>query len=716
MRTGGSHVGKTRGSRDDVHSEGKDAVSLSTFFTSLPHEILVQYRNLYLRKEGTSAPIHLPVGVVSLSEHEVSSYAAQLTELFSDRKWVRARMRAMPRSAHVALVALLNSQGIGGGTWLLQELTQSHGMSEDLWAEVLHSLGGELWVFGNSRQSPPLFYVIPECLADELQHQFGRRLKLQPSQTEEEIRLSPDTNYRHPLGFSVVSFLTYLRQNRIRVTRKGEIFKKNLDELGSFFTSLWGAGDEEKLLEWHLDVVQELGLCWQREGFLVADEHAVESFLSAGPDARRALYMGYFLGREPLLGWLLEELHGLEPDEWVPLQRIRTLYRRRYMGGVFHRRYVRQSYYLPPSGFYDPNPPLEVVQLAGLLESGLGSEGSYVRLSELGRRFISGEGFDDLESCDGIQFMVQPNFEVLAPVGLDLSVLWQLGAVAKLERVDRASTYTLSRQSVREGLTLGLRAEEVMTFLREESATELPQNVASTIRDWIGSHGEVELHDALVLSTLPDRASTVRKVLVAEGIQFESLSDTVFAIPRERREAVLEALQDKGLSPAHSVRRHDLTDAVSAEQSQPTRFGERLEAPETHRLVFPPKALVMLGAPAAEGGKEAMAQRGFRTGRVGANAVGADLSVKPAAAGAGALLKLSPAKTISVVKAAIRLKLELEALYPSTEDDDPGGLSRVTPIDVQEAGGSSFFSGHHHGLDREVQFRIKQIHGIRLAT
>ncbi len=117
----------------------------------------------------------------------------------------------------------------------------------------------------------------------------------------------------------------------------------------------------------------------------------------------------------------------------------------------------------------------------------------------------------------------------------------------------------------------------------------------------------------------------------------------------------------------------------------------------------------------AEGGREAMAQRGARHGKLGSNAVGADLSLKPAAASAGDLLKLSPSKTISVVKAAIRLQLDLEVLYPPTGDDDPGGLSRVTPAQVCEDGGASYFAGRHHRLDREVKFQIKRIQGIRLA-
>ena len=111
-----------------------------------------------------------------------------------------------------------------------------------------------------------------------------------------------------------------------------------------------------------------------------------------------------------------------------------------------------------------------------------------------------------------------------------------------------------------------------------------------------------------------------------------------------------------------------------------------------------------------------MAARGRRGGRTGANRIGADLSVKPAAAGAGDLLRLSPGKTISVIKAAIRLGLDLEVLYPSTGKDDPGGLSRVTPSKVREEGGGSWFEGHNQRLEVEMKFHIKRIQGIRLAN
>jgi len=702
-----------------MHIEREDcAVDLKGFFKTLPAPILAQYRERVL-DEAEDAEASLRAGVLGLEPAEVDRLSSELATKFSDRHWVRSQLKKMSRSHHVALIALLQSRGIAGGSWLLQELTKTHGMSEDLWAEVLHSLGLDLWLFGNSRQRPPLFYVMPAPNARELGHQFRKRLGMQPSRANESIRLSRDTNYRHPIGFSIVSFLAYVRQQAIRVTQKDEIFKKNHEELLSFFSNLWGTDSTEKVLDWHLEIVRELGLVHQRGGFLEVNDRALGEFLAMTARQRRDLLMTCFRRRERLLIWLLEALIELEPAEWVPLNKLRSLYRRRYMGNVFHQRYIQKSYYLPPSGFYDPTPPLEVLQLAGFIESGLGAEGSYIRLSPTGRIFVSGEGLEQLEANVSVKFLLQPTFEILAPVGLPLQTLWRLGEVAVLKSVDRASTYVLTRESVRSALDEGWRTEPMIRFFAEGSQVGVPQNVKTTLRNWAGNHGEIEFHDALVVTAKPDRRERIVKLLKQIEIPYNLLADGVFLIPREERERLLEELKTKRLDPAPMVRTYDLADDPDRRTGhlQGMLEEEREEELGTDEKLqfFPSKSLVMLGAPTAEGGKEAMAQRGFRQGKLGSNAVGADLSLKPAAAGAGDLLKLSPAKTISVIKAAIRLRLDLEVLYPSTGDDDPGGLSRVTPADVLGSGGASFFSGRHHRLDREMRFQIKRIQGIRLA-
>ncbi len=688
-------------------------MSLETFFTSLPGQALSRYAALYLAPGEGGESLEERTFTAENSEQA----AKDLADLFADRHWVHARLRDMPRTHHVALIALLQTNTVAGGTWLLQELTQSHGMSEDLWAEVLHELGAGLWVFGNSHQSPPLFYVIPAPLAAELRHQFGQRLGLYAVSDEQEIRTSRDSSDSTPVAFSLLSLLTYLTQHRVRVTRQEAIFKKNREELLEFFSNLWPDKRREKLLDWHIDFVRELGLARQRGGFLEVDDLAISEFLAMTPEQRRDLQMAYYVRREPLLKWLLKLLLQLAPDAWVGINSLRTLYRRRYMGAVFHRRYIRKSYYLPPSGFYDPNPPLELLQLGGLIQTGANADDSFLRLSPVGRAFVSGEGLELLESSSGVQCIVQPTFQILAPIGLSLETLWGLGGVAQFEAADRASTYMLTRTSVRQALTRGWKPGALLSFLDEVSAVGLPQNVESTVRDWAGNHGEVEFHDALIVTCIEERADLVQRALSTLDLPWKMLSPTVFTIPREKREEVLEALEGKGLSPSDGVHRHDLADSQENRRGPLHAILEEGDSePEEQEASFPANSLIMLGAPSAEGGREAMEKRGSRSGRIGANAVGADLSLSPAAAGAGDLLKLSPSKTISVIRAAIRLKLDLEVLYPPAGDGDPGGLARVTPLSVAEAGGSSFFSGHHHRLDREVEFRINRISGIRLAT
>ncbi len=692
---------------------GDQVSELSTFFQNLPKEVLLRYAQLYLREEGDEESYSGD----KLNVEETSSCAERLAAMYSDRHWVRSKLREMPRTQHVALIALLQSNDVAGGTWLLQELTQSHGMSEDMWAEVMHSLGANLWLFGNSHQSPPLFYMIPPALAAELRVQFSKRLDLRASAVSEGIRPGKESGTTTPVGYSLIALLTYINQHKIRLTRQDEIFKKNKDELLVFFANLWADQNSEKLLDWFIDFVTEMGLAQHRGGFLEIDELAVSEFLGLSTAERRDLQMAYFARKEPLLRWVLQMLSDIGPDQWITIKGLRTLYRRRYMGTVFHRRYVRKSYYLPPSGFYDPDPPLETLQLAGLLETGVNDEESFLRLSAMGRAFMSSEATEDLESSPGVQCIVQPTFQILAPVGVDLETLWSLGTLTQLKAVDRASTYLLTRNSVREGLSSGWRVESLLSFLEDSSAVSLPQNVSSTVRDWLGRHGEVELHDSLVLTCAPEHASSIKEVLETLDFPWEALAPTVFAIPRERRTEALNAITAQGLSPSQGVRRHDLADAPGNLRGHLHATLDDFNSPPTEEdALFPSKSLVMLGAPSAEGGREAMKSRGRRSGRVGSNAVGADLSLTPAAAGAGDLLKLSPAKTISVVRAAIRLRLDLEVLYPPTEDEGPGGLARVTPLSVAEAGGSSFFSGHHHQLDKEVEFRINRINGIRLAT
>ncbi len=83
------------------------------------------------------------------------------------------------------------------------------------------------------------------------------------------------------------------------------------------------------------------------------------------------------------------------------------------------------------------------------------------------------------------KFMVHPNFEVtLVSKELDPKKMLELAMFSDLTKLDTVSVFRISRESVNKGLRLGLTADEMISFLRENCKGEVPQNVEYSIGDW----------------------------------------------------------------------------------------------------------------------------------------------------------------------------------------------------------------------------------------
>ena len=679
---------------------------LEQFFRSCPAEILQLFGRRHLDVQGSEAD-RLVTGLVGM---------------FGDRRRVRAALKKLGARHHLALIGLIQSGGIAGGNWLLQELTAAHGKREDVWAETLHELGRHLLVFGNSHQAPPLFYVLPLPLMDVLGSFFTKRLGL-PHGGGDDVRLSKDTNFNFPVGFSVTSVLTYLRQNKLRVTQKGEIFKKNLEELLTFFGNLWGRNDAEKVLDWHLDLMRAMGLLRIEDGHLRPHEENVGQWLDFEPRQRRDLFVAAFQQQEPLMPWLLQLLDDVPDEAWVPIEPIAVMYRRRYMGTVFQKRFLLKSYYLPPSGFYNPMPPLEAMAIAGLVERGLGESGSMVRISRAGREFVNGSPLGEATPDVPIQFLLQPNFEILAPAGMPLADLYQLGEMCRFLSCDRMNRYLLADETVRAAVERGWRRTELLRFLREGTAHGVPQNVDSTVDEWIGERGEVEFHDALVVTIQPGREEALKTALDRVSPGYRRMAPGVFAMARESREELIEVLEGAGLNPARWVRAYGPplghTDAFD-NAIEEVRDGDDVGLAEVlaEPAEFPTRQLVVLQPPTARAADADDSMEMFTAlngdGRPIAS-LGHDLGRKPGAAGSGDLLKLSPARTMDLVRAAVNRTHDLEILYRQSGDGSELTLTRVSPHKVHANGGMSSFEGYDHRRERDATFVVKRIQGIRLV-
>ena len=682
---------------------------LIQFFRSCTPEILQSYHHRYLD------------GVADADDPD--QIVAAMADLMTDRKQVRAILKQLKGPHHLAIIALVQAGGIAGGSWLLQELTATHGKREDVWAEVMHELGRKLLVFGNSRQAPPLFYVMPQPMMTAVGGLFSRRMRL-PASEDEAVRLSKDTNFNFPVGFSVTSLLTWLGQQRIRVTQKGEIFKKNLEEVVGFFGHLWGRSDAGKVMDWHLQMMRLIGLVRVVDGHLVPDESRVRQWLDFEPRQRRDLFMGCFESTDPLAPWLLGLLDEVAVDAWVPVEPLNVMYRRRYMGSVFQKRFIQKAYYLPPSGFFNPLPPLESMAIAGLIERGLGESGSMVRISEAGREFLDGHPLGEAAGDVPVQFHLQPNFEVLAPAGLPLDHLHRLGQMCEFLSCDRMNRYLLTADTVRSAIDAGWRRSELLRFLREGAAYGVPQNVDSTVDEWIGERGEVEFHDALVATVHPDKEDALRAALDEAAPGYRRMAPGVYAVARETRAAVVAALEasDSGLDPAPWVRHYkpQSSDTDAFEQvrdalvdTDDIGLADVLADPAD----FPTRQLVVLQPPDARSGDaqdsmEMLALNG--DGRPIAS-LGYDLGRKPGAAGSGDLLKLSPTKTLDLVRAALHRQHDIEILYRRSGEGPTLALTRVTPKKIHDNGGMASFEGYDHREGDSTSFVVKRIQGIRLV-
>ena len=148
---------------------------------------------------------------------------------------------------------------------------------------------------------------------------------------------------------------------------------------------------------------------------------------------------------------------------------------------------------------YDPNHPLSARQI--------GDE-SYMfsfKLTDYGRQLLSrcyldpaklfaklpDSALPHADQSDTIT--VQPNLEIVAPPDLSLDRFFQLLQFSDIKKMDVMTTMTISTDTIRSGLDLGLSASEMTEMLEKCSRKALPETVRQMIGECQTRHGEVDM-------------------------------------------------------------------------------------------------------------------------------------------------------------------------------------------------------------------------------
>lgn len=387
-------------------------------------------------------------------------------------------------------------------------------------------------------------YRLPAALAPALTTTFLRlmaeRIQAQPEEAtgsrQEERRLLWD----------LVRFLGFVAREEVRLTQTGQIFKRQAKEIaGQFLTPSSEAELPDSLgepLDFVLSFCLEEGLVERGAGLLRVTPKAAE-WLAASEGEVRLRMLEFW--RRYLLAWhrdldvALAVLAEAPAGAWLNLETL-----------------ARELEPLMSPGFRGPVYPrlnrflLAFLYRAGFLERT--APAPLGRLTPAGRAAARGIAPDPGPVED--TFLLQPNFEVLAPPYLERPLLWTLGLAADLVRADQMGVYRVGQDSIYRALSAGLSERQLLQFFQQHSRTGMPANVEQALRDWSSSFGRLRFERVSLLrcETADLAAWVMASPRTAPFVQGQ-YSPTDLLVHPDDVAALLEALRQDGHMPRPGV-------------------------------------------------------------------------------------------------------------------------------------------------------------------
>lgn len=204
----------------------------------------------------------------------------------------------------------------------------------------------------------------------------------------------------------------------------------------------------------------------------------------------------------------------------------------------------------------------------GLTDLGMdGAEPVSFRVNALGAALLGSAPEPSEPATEPL--VVQPDFEVIVPRHAPLYPRFQIARVAerRSDPADDAQRYKLTRRSVQKALERDSALDDILRFLREYSARELPQNVVASLREWAGQHGQVSLRRAVLLEArepaLLEQIKRDKRVKLGKA---EPLAEHVWVVREGDAAALTERLRKAGYGLTSEIdgaqaplREHDLT-------------------------------------------------------------------------------------------------------------------------------------------------------------
>ena len=384
--------------------------------------------------------------------------------------------------------------------------------------------------------------------------------------------------------FAMASFIRRWRQREARAGRANGQLAELGEETAALTAELPGRTPRERwTLLAHLGLREELFI--RVEGGLQPTEQ-LEEWLRAGPAAERRLWRSYveaeqwndleragsgahrFGGRmaEPLetRATLLGAFREVLSERWVLAADVEGLVRDRAPD------FLREGFDRSTAGLVDLSSgellggadswerveaPLIWYLLSGplfwlgVVEWG-GDGGSWdrVRLTEAGRSWL--EDVDEALAPARDPFELTEERRLIAPLGCDLALLWQLEPYLALETRGPPSVYLLSRSAFARGLEAGGSPGELRRLLERAAGGALPLAFSLALERWGVRAGRFKLRPMVVLTAAdPAELETVLERAEGSALVRERLGPAAVAVAPARAMDLAEQLERLGQLP-----------------------------------------------------------------------------------------------------------------------------------------------------------------------
>jgi len=445
-----------------------------------------------------------------------------------------------------ALAALIQCGGLAHADEFHRELSLVLGGREGDWARTMTALSDRGLVFASDPVEDGFYYLVPDALLDHLLEHLESELTLPVFQSD-EVRALDQRPFCPPMDFSLATLATYLDQRPPKLTQRQEVFKAHRDELDRFFAQLWSPDSE--LFNLHYDFLMLHGMIELRGDRVAVNRDVVEEWLHLEPEDQRDLVFRALDKRFPMAEWVLWAVHAGKGD-WIPEAPLQALYRRWKRGEDWRERFHKRMYG-SPRGAEREGFTFTPLVASGMLELGVWGQQKFYRLTPRGQALL-----DPPEDEGFTQFYLTPSYEVMAPAGLSPLMLFRIGELGELTGCDRANTYKVTEVTIERALHRGWRREEVIDFLRENSQIGLPENVETTLREWMGVEGDVEFHEIMAITVHRSSVRRMEQLRQLKPFLVHRFAPGLYAVDKRRMGELVTELTKCGFRPNPEVRRY----------------------------------------------------------------------------------------------------------------------------------------------------------------